>query len=381
MDSTKRPSGSLISFMSNKVKKHGGINFAQGIPGFDPPEELLDILRHTIQKPLHQYAPGIGNHQLLNLLLQKYREDYPFKLENFLILQGATEALSLLFIYFKKNLNENFSCLSFEPVYESYKNLPGIFNTPFIPFSYDQDGNIDFKRLEKEITQQNVKLIFMASPGNPFGKIWSKDEFETLLNIIEKNDIYLILDSVYRELYFQSPPYIPLDQFNKNIFYVNSFSKIFSITGWRIGYLIAHEEHMEKIQAIHDYTGLCAPSILQAAIAEYLEKHNMGKSYTVKLRQALKQNYQKMANPLKELNFSIPEIHGGYFIWASLPKGMNDGFLFTMDLYEKQKVAVIPGEHFSDKNKNYIRINIARKEEEIDAGIKKIRNYFQSISS
>lgn len=367
--------------MSNKVKKHGGINFAQGIPGFAPPQELLEILRQKVQEPLHQYAPGIGNHQLLNLLVQKYRKDYPFKLENFLILQGATEALSLLFIYFKKTIKKDFSCLSFEPVYESYKNLPEIFSTPFIPFSYGADGTIDFTRLEKEIKQKNVKLIFMASPGNPYGKIWTKNEFESLLSIIEKYDIKLILDSVYQELYFHRPPYIPLDQFNKNIFYVNSFSKMFSITGWRIGYLIAHEEHMEKIQAIHDYTGLCAPSILQAAIAEYLGKHTMGKSYIERLRQQLKQNYQKMVDPLKKLNFNIPATHGGYFVWASLPGEMNDGFSFTMDLYERQKVAVIPGEHFSDKSKNFIRINIAREQDEIEEGIKKIREHFMSIHS
>src|SRR6056297_1981399 len=191
MSSTKKPSGSLISFMSNKVKKHGGINFAQGIPGFAPPQELLEILRQKVQEPLHQYAPGIGNHQLLDLLLQKYQSNYPFRLENFLILQGATEALSLLFIYFKKTIKTDFSCLSFEPVYESYKNLPEIFNTPFFPFSYDSDGAINFTRLEEKIKQEKVKLIFMASPGNPYGKIWTKNEFEALLSIIEKYDINL----------------------------------------------------------------------------------------------------------------------------------------------------------------------------------------------
>ncbi len=373
----KKPGGSYISFMSNKVKTHGGINLAQGIPGFNPPEELTGFLSNLANENIHQYAPGSGNNELLELLLKKYQSDYAFTKDDFLILQGATEALSLLYIYFNKILPKPFSTLAFEPVYESYMHLPKIFNTGFVPFALDENSSVDFIQLESVCKEKNVKVIFIGTPGNPFGKIWSKQEIDNLLKLSKALDIFLVFDSVYRDLYFQEKPYIPLDQFYPNLFYVNSFSKILSITGWRVGYLVAHQKHMEHIKSIHDYTGLCAPSVLQEAIVRYLKNYNYGKLYISSLRENLKTSYQLLSTELKKLDFKIPETKGGYFVWAQLPKkGFSDGFKFAVDLYEQQRVAVIPGEHFSANAKNYIRLNIARPIAEVKEGIQRMKAFF-----
>ncbi|MDK2977433.1 MAG: hypothetical protein PWP52_147 [Bacteroidales bacterium] len=372
----KKPQGSYISFMSNKVKAHGGINLAQGIPGFNPPQELTQILSKLSTENIHQYAPGIGNNDLLELLLKKYQSEYAFTKDDFLILQGATEALSLLYIYFNKIIPKPFSALAFEPVYESYNNLPQIFNTGFVPFPFQNDSTVDFDKLENTCRDKDVKVIFMGTPGNPFGKIWSKKEIDNLLKLSKTLDIFVVFDAVYRDLYFEEKPYIPLDQFNPNLFYVNSFSKKFSITGWRVGYLVAHQKHMEHIKPIHDYTGLCAPSILQQAIVEYLKNNNYEKNYIAPLREKLKKSYSLLSSALKNLGFNVPETKGGYFVWAELPEKYPDGFKFAIDLYEKQRVAVIPGEHFSANAKNYIRLNIARPVAEVEEGIEKIKAFF-----
>ncbi len=373
----QKPTGSYISFMSNKVKGYGGINLAQGIPGFSPPKELTKILSKISNHKIHQYAPGNGNNELLDLLVKKYQGEYNFCKEDFLVTQGGTEALSLLYIYFNKIISKPFSALAFDPVYESYKYLPSIFNTNFVSFSFNKDSSIDFKKLENICKEKKVKVIFLGSPGNPYGKIWTKEEMLSLILLSKKLKIYIVLDAVYRELYFENTPYIPLDQFNPNLFYTNSFSKLFSITGWRIGYLIAHQDHMENIKSIHDYTGLCAPSILQQAIVEYLKQHDFGNDYISGLRNKLSYSFNHLANELKELGFKIPEAKGGYFIWAQLPEKYKDGFKFTIDLYEQQKVAVIPGEHFSENATDYIRLNIAREKEEIKEGITGIKAFFK----
>lgn len=372
----KKPAGSYISFMSNKVKTDGGINLAQGIPGFDPPVELTQILSEVASQKIHQYAPGNGNNELLNLLLEKYQDDFKFKKEDILITQGGTEALSLLYIYFNKILPKPFTALAFDPVYESYKYLPGIFNTDFFAFSFNDDSSVDFDQLEKTCIEKNVKVIFLGSPGNPYGRIWTKEEMDSLIQLSKDKNIFIVLDAVYRELYFEESPYIPLDQFNPNLFYTNSFSKLFSVTGWRIGYLIAHQEHMENIKSIHDYTGLCAPSVLQQAIVEFLERSNFGDEYVSELRNKLRYSYNHLAYELKNLGFEIPETKGGYFVWAKLPLEYSDGFKFAIDLYDEQKVAVIPGEHFSENAKNYVRLNIARKKEEVEEVIARIKKFF-----
>ncbi len=372
----QKPAGSYISFMSNKVKQYGGINLAQGIPGFDPPKELTNILSQIANQKIHQYAPGNGNRELLDLLLEKYRNEFNFKKDDILITQGGTEALSLLYTYFNKIIPKPFSALAFDPVYESYKYLPGIFNTGFVSFSFEKDSSVDFNKLEKTCIANNVKVIFLGSPGNPYGRIWTKAEMNDLIALSRKLDFFIVLDAVYKELYYEQKPYIPLDQFNPNLFYTNSFSKLFSITGWRIGYLIAHPEHMTEIKAIHDYTGLCAPSVLQQAIAEYLKISDFGKEYVADLRTKLAEGYNHLSSELLELGFSIPETKGGYFVWAKLPSKYSDGFKFAIDLYDEQKVAVIPGEHFSENAKNYIRFNIAREKNEVDKGIIGIKKFF-----
>ncbi|MBE9468139.1 MAG: pyridoxal phosphate-dependent aminotransferase [Bacteroidetes bacterium] len=376
MNIYEKPKGSFISYMSNLVKQKGGINLAQGIPGFNPPVELLDILSRIAHDNIHQYAPGNGNNDLLDLLIEHYRK-YNFKRDDFLIVNGATEAISLLYIYLLKIIDKPFSTLAFDPVYETYKNLPQIFNKNFVSFILDDDGGINFNKLESIIKENNVKLIIINSPGNPYGKVWTKEEFNNIIELSGKLDFYIVLDSVYQDLYFEKKPYLPLEKFNKNIFYVNSFSKKFSITGWRVGYLIADKQHMSEIKSIHDYTGLCSPSILQCAIAEYVRRYDFGKDYIAQLRENLILSFNILKKELLKLDFYIPEIEGGYFIWARLPKKYTDGIKFTFDLYEKEKVAVIPGSHFSDNFNNYIRFNIARPEDEIRIAVERLNNFFK----
>lgn len=377
MSNYTKPQGSFISFMSNMVKEKGGINLAQGIPGFAPPKALLDELKAITHEPIHQYAPGNGNRDLVNQLLEKYRPEQILNHNELLITQGGTEALSLLFIYLKNLIQQPFSAMAFQPVYESYRNLPKIFNTPFIEHTLPTSGKIDFKNIERSIVKDRVRIIFLATPGNPLGRIWSKAEMEALLQLCERHNVYLILDAVYRELYFEEPPYLTSNYTHPQLFYTNSFSKLFSITGWRIGYLICHQDHMAKIRAIHDYTGLCAPSLQQQALANFLAKNQQGKNYIEWLRQQLTSSFNRLKEALETYQFQIPEVKGGYFIWAKLPEEYTDGFNFTMRLYEKERVAVIPGEHFSPETKNYIRLNIAHPMSEIEKATNHIKNSLQ----
>lgn len=369
----EKPKGSLISFMANKVKSQGGINLAQGIPAFDPPKELLNCLQSIVHDPIHQYAPGIGNHKLLGLLAQYYN----LPKANFLMVNGATEAISLLFTYLLKKQAEKFAVLAFDPVYESHKHLSRIFNLPFVAFKLNKENTIDFSELEATISKQKVKLILVASPGNPLGKVWSKNEVDQLIHICNKYGVYVIFDAVYANLYFDKPPYFPLQEMNDKVFYVNAFSKMLSVTGWRVGYLFAHEKHMAEIMDIHDYTGLCVPSILQQAVANYLENNNYGKNYTAKLREKLKQNYHIISTELQKLGFVVYQAQGGYFVWAKLPKGISNGLQFALELYEQEKVAVVPGIHFSEYGENIVRVNIAREEDEIEKGIKAIERFIK----
>lgn len=365
----EKPQGSYISYFSNLVKANGGINLAQGIPGFQPPIELLTYLAEILNQNVHQYAPGIGNFNLITTIHRHYSAKYDLERDNFLIVQGATEALSLIFIYLQKLIGKPFGVLSFNPAYESYSQLPAIFGQHYIDFPLNENFTFSIDELENSIRNNGVKLIFISSPGNPFGKIWSKSEVDQLVELAVRYDAYLVFDAVYSELYFSNPPYLPLEIRSPNIFYVNSFSKMFSITGWRIGYLYSHEVHRMGIRAVHDYTGLCAPSVMQEALFRFLSACNYGQSYLEQFRGNVLANFTTLSKCLSQLNFYLPPIHGGCFIWAKLPEEHTEGFEFALNLYKSAGVAVIPGEHFSSKHTNWVRLNLARPQQEIGQAI------------
>ena len=374
----EKPTGSLISYFSKLAKSTNGINLAQGKPGFSPPDELLNILEKKIysEKYLHQYPPGIGD----SLLIQLISDLYSKKIDNILILQGATEGLSLSFFYLNSILKEKYSVLSFDPPYESYPKLAELYEVPFEYFDFEEDLSIDFDKLENLIEQKNVKIIFIASPGNPLGRIWEENELEKIDKLSKKLNFYIIFDAVYKDIYFNLPYSSPMQFNNENLFFVDSFSKMLSITGWRIGYLIAHENHMKKIRTIHDYIGLCAPYLFQRAIADYLQNFNFGEKYTISIRNKCNQTCSYLKQSLTQLDFEIPTIQGGYFLWAELPFGFSDGFQFALHLHQKANVAVVPGENFSPNKKKFIRLNFATNLDILEKAVEQISIFFDNLN-
>lgn len=368
--------GSLISYFSNLIKKNGGTNLAQGIPGFQPPAKLLSILENTITQNCHQYAPGIGNLNLVDYLETKYQTKN--NNSKVLVTNGATEAISLIYNYLMTIENkQEFKVAAFSPAYESYIHLPRIFGHEFFPYLVDDKIYFDETEFENFFTYNKIKLLFVSSPGNPFGKTMSKQQLNFLVQLAERNNAYVIIDAVYNELVFGDElPYYPLDNLSKNVFYVNSFSKKYSITGWRIGYFLMHQCHFESVCYIHDYIGLCASAPMQQALSEFVNC-NESPEYISFLRSTIRENNQFVLDKLSCNGFYCPQTDGGYFVWCKLPEQFENSLKFGLELYDKTKTAIIPGVHFGREWNNYIRINIARERAELIEGIDSILSFIK----
>ncbi len=365
--------GSYISYFSNLVKTYGGYNLAQGIPGFDPPAKLLDILASIRAQRAHQYAPGTGNLALLDQLRSRYAGRYDPDQADFFIVNGATEAISLIYTMLYKRYGPDLNCMAFSPAYESYIHLPGIFGNRVIFQKYEEDGGIDTVKLERNIKKNQVKLLFLCSPGNPWGVITNRTTLESLVDICECNACYLIIDAVYDEFYYTGTrPYYPTERVTPYVFYVNSFSKLFSITGWRVGYLLSHHQNMPELRHVHDYIGLSSPAPFQVALAEYLSDAKDQERYVTSVRSALIANYTTQHQRLADHGFSIPRHDGGYFIWARCPDEYHSGIDFAVALYNKTQTAVIPGAHFGKEWDRYIRINMALPSDILKAGVERV---------
>lgn len=361
---------SWISYFSNLVKQYGGINLAQGIPGFQPPSDLQGILKEKANETIHQYAPGLGDLQLREEISKTYKN----KIHNdfqLMVTNGGTEAIHLLYLYLHGLYSSQLKAASFAPVYESYKNLPQIHGDRF------ESIDINSTKLTRDIkgffSRYKPDIFFVNTPGNPYGRSLSKEEFDTLLEQANIYNTFVLIDAVYDKFSFtENEPYYPYDKLNEKTFYINSFSKQYSITGWRIGYFYAHSMHFDKISHIHDYTGLCCPSVLQSALANFLKNSPQAISYIKDTRDILKENFELTKQRLTNQNFIIPETHGGYFVWAQLPGNITNSVNFAKELYSTTKTAVIPGSHFGENFSNYIRINIARDKSELLEGLENI---------
>jgi aminotransferase len=368
-------SGSYISYFSTLVKTYGGINLAQGIPGFNPPDKLLEILSEIQKTNIHQYAPGTGNIDLLNKIRKNYQNDYNKDISDFFVVTGATEAISLIYTYLNRKFKDNFNVMAFSPAYESYTNLPKIFGNKLYLQDFDSNNEICLHTLENNIKQREIKLLFLCSPGNPWGKIIDKNTLNSIIEICTKYSCYLIVDAVYSELYFnEEKPYYPTNKINEYIFYVNSFSKLFSITGWRIGYFLCSQTHFTELKSIHDYIGLSSPAPLQVAIAKFMDETEEKEKYVSNLRKKISDNFFTQSKRLLELDFELPKHDGGFFIWAKCPAHITSGLDFGINLYNQTKTAIIPGIHFGNEFENYIRINIALPKEILEEGITNICN-------
>ncbi|MBN1196544.1 MAG: pyridoxal phosphate-dependent aminotransferase, partial [Candidatus Aminicenantes bacterium] len=366
--------GSLISHFSRRVTRSGGINLAQGKPGFAPPRELIRYLNEAALDPaLHQYAPGNGQAGLLALLVEWLQSrGVAVQEDNLLVVQGATEGLFLALFHLFHSVGDHSGVLAFDPAYESYPQLPRILGMPFHAFATNPDGDVDFKQLEAAVKKNRIRVILLASPGNPQGRVWSHEELAVLLEILDRVSGWLVFDAVYAGIHYGSPPPDPLTMGYPRLIGVDSFSKRLSITGWRVGYMVAPETTMATLRAIHDYTGLSAPSLAQAALTRYLSENDFGHEYTRGCRQICAINHELMSAELTAAGFRVAPARGGYFVWARIPQGAGDGFTLAESLLQIG-VGVVPGENFSPRYRDYIRINIAMDTETIRSGAAAIR--------
>lgn len=372
----QQPKGSLISYMSNLAKQHGGINCAQGVPGFAPPQALITALQDSLSRASHQYAPSHGIPRLREQIASRYGIDAA----SIFITNGATEAISALYIMLKRRKTTPLSVGAFNPVYESYRHLPKVFGDLFVPFDMAASGDIDCDAFEEKIAASAIDIFFIDSPGNPRGVVFSEESIVAMTGICKKHDCILIVDAVYSDMWQSEPPYIPWDRISDHLFVVSSFSKMFSVTGWRVGWAAIPAQRGREFQDVHDYTGLSGVSVLQEGLSRFLEQRDEVDTYLELLRYNTKKSYDIMSKALVALECKPLPVQGGYFVWAELPKTISDDLHFALDLFEKEGVAVVPGRHFYPESTRFIRLNIARPAEEIEKAVARINRYFLSVA-
>ena len=371
---------SVIREMTRKAIKNNAINLSQGMPDFSPPLELIKGIEKGIEEDEHQYSVTYGRVDLREKIakkLQEYNKVIVDPYDELTITCGASEAIasSILAI-----INPGDEILILEPWYENYVPISYLAHGKpvFIPLE-ENTYNVEEERLKNSITK-NTKAIIINSPHNPTGKVFSSDEFKFISDLCIDHNIIAITDEIYEYIIFDNLEHQSIGSidcmYDKTIT-ISGFSKTFSVTGWRIGYVAACKEIMDGIRKVHDYLTVCAPSLLQHAS---LNAFKLDASYFRDLRNRYQINRDYFYNQLSNLGMKVFKPEGAYYMFANISQfGMND-VIFADFLVKDEGVATVPGSSFYNNNKNnknpgsdYIRFSISQKLETLKQAIERIK--------
>ncbi|OUP26358.1 pyridoxal phosphate-dependent aminotransferase [Faecalibacterium sp. An192] len=371
---------SVIRRMTRISDEYGAINLSQGFPDFDPPKEILDTLAKVAYEGPHQYSVTYGAENFREALAKKQgraigRTIDPDK--EIVVTCGGTESMMCAVMTI---CNPGDKIIVFSPFYENYGAdaiLSGAepIYVPLVPPEY----NFDLSLIEDGF-RQGAKGIIVCNPSNPCGKVFTREELMGIGQLALQYDAFVITDEVYEHMVYAPNHHVcmaSLPGMYEHTITCNSLSKTYSITGWRLGYLIGPEEVVEGAKKVHDFLTVGAPAPLQEAAVVGL---NFPQSYYDGLLDLYTRKRSRFLDGLDKigLKHNIPE--GTYFVMVDIQDFLNlpqfagySDLEFCEWMIREIGVAAVPGSSFfREPVNNLIRLHFARSEETIDEAIRRL---------
>lgn len=369
--------------------KEGSINLSQGFPDFDPPKEITDALAKAAKEGPHQYSITFGAENIREAIARKHGNAIGRTIDpetEIVVTCGGTEAMMAAMMTI---CNPGDNVIVFSPFYENYGAdaiLSGA-NPIYVPL-VPPDFNFDKKVLE-DAFKQNAKAIIICNPSNPCGKVFTREELAFIGSLAEKYDAFVVTDEVYEHIIFKPYEHVHMaglpGMFDRTIT-CNSLSKTYSVTGWRLGYLVGPEEVIEGAKKVHDFLTVGAAAPLQEAAAVGL---NFGPEYYEELQKIYTEKRDFFVNGLNEIGLKHTVPQGSYFIlidisdFLVLPqfKGWSD-LEFCEWMIEHYGVAAVPGSSFFKEPVNHlIRLHFARQKETLSEALRRLREMMKVLEA
>jgi len=370
---------SVIRRMTRICNQYGAVNLSQGFPDFDPPKMLLDRLAQVSYEGPHQYAVTWGADNFRRALAVKQSHFMGISIDpdrEVLVTCGSTEAMMCAMMTV---VDPGDKVAVFSPFYENYGAdaiLSGAepIYIPLKPPTFEFDP----EELE-DAFRQGAKALILCNPSNPCGKVFTREELDTIAFLAKKYDAYVITDEVYEHIlyaphvhtYMASLP----GMFERTIS-CSSLSKTYSITGWRLGYIIAPADIIEVAKKVHDFLTVGAAAPLQEAAVVGLE---MRDDYYRQLQQTYAEKRDFFLRGLDDLNIAHNIPQGAYYVMLDISEfGYENDLKFCEDLAARVGVGAVPGSSFfrEDVN-NLIRLHFAKKKDTLQAALERLADMNQ----
>lgn len=368
---------SVIRRMTRISDEVDAINLSQGFPDFPPPRELLDRLKEVADEGPHQYPVTFGAPNFREALARKQGKQVGREIdpeEEVIVTCGGTEAMMCAMMTI---CNPGDKVAIFSPFYENYGAdtiLSGAepIYIPLVPPTYEFDLN-----LIEDAFQQGAKAIVICNPNNPCGKVFSREELTAIGELAVKYDAYVVTDEVYEHMVYAPAEHTcvaSLPGMWDHVITCNSLSKTYSITGWRLGWIIGPADFIEAAKKVHDFLTIAAPApLMEAAIAGL----TMPESYYEELRESYTEKRAHFLKGLDRIGLKHNVPQGSYFVmvdisdFLALPQfeGFSD-LEFCEWMIRNIGVAAVPGSSFFREPVNHlIRLHFARSKETLDEAL------------
>ena len=373
---------SVIRRMTRISNQYGAVNLSQGFPDFDPPKEILDRFAQIAGEDFHQYSITWGAQNFREALAKKQEHFSGMKIDpngEIVVTCGSTEAMMAAMM---SVTNPGEKVIIFSPFYENYGAdtiLSGAdpIYVPLNPpeFSFDPD-------VLEAAFKQKPKALILCNPSNPCGKVFTYDELKIIADLAEKYDTFVITDEVYEHILYKPNKhtyFAALPGMRERTISCSSLSKTYSITGWRLGYVIANPEIIDRVKKVHDFLTVGAAAPLQEAAVTGL---NFPDEYYADLQAKYTEKRDLFLKGLRDLNIVHTEPQGAYYVLLDVSEfGFESDLEFCEVLAEKVGVGAVPGSSFFKEPENrYIRMHFAKKSETLNEALNRLADMRKKIS-
>ncbi len=344
---TRRFTESVIREMTRVAAEHGAINLAQGFPDFPCPELLKEAALQAIEADVNQYAVTWGAPRLRGALAEEYRSRYGLEVDadrELTVACGATEAMASALLAL---IDPGDEVIVLEPFYENYGpdvELCGA--KPLLLRVEPPRFRIEAERLRALVTPR-TRAIVVNTPNNPTGRVFDRSELEAIASVCRDHDLLAVTDEIYEHILYEGRhvPLATLEGMRERTVLVSSASKTFSVTGWRVGWVLASPALTGAIRKVHDFLTVGAPAPLQEGVAAALE--GLGEDYYSGLAADYRERRDVLIAALARAGLRCLPPEGAYYVLADFGElSRADDRSFALELTRRAGVAAVPGSSF-----------------------------------
>lgn len=349
-----------IRRFAEKVEKvEGAISLTIGQPDFNVPIAVASGMINAVETNKTSYTSNAGIDELREEICTYLRNfNIKYNKDEVCITVGGSEGL---FSVFFALMNTGDKILIPGPAYPAYENISTMIGADVVHYRLNDDFTINIDEIKNKLDTEDIRYLMLSFPSNPTGAILTKDQRDELIEIIKEREITVITDEMYASIIFDEYYSVAqCDSIRDKVIFVGGFSKMFSMTGLRIGYVACSDIYMKEIMKVHQYGVSCAPSIAQYGALEGLKK-------AMKDVEKMKESFERRKNycikRLKELNIDVVDPKGAFYIFPSIKKFNISSEEFCERLLNEGKVGFVPGNAFGDFGEGYMRISYCYSDE------------------